>query len=348
MMNTTHTPMMQQYLRIKAQYPDMLLLYRMGDFYELFFEDARRAADLLDLTLTHRGQSADKPIPMAGVPYHAVENYLVRLIKKGESVAICEQIGDPATSKGPVERQVTRIITPGTITDDALLDAKQDTLLLALHQEQDHIGLAWVDLSGGRFHLLELGAQEPLSAELVRLQPAEILVEEASPVLNHCTPFTVKTRPAWEFSKERAHQLVREQFCVTHLDAFGEADYPNALVAAGVLLQYLKTTQKQALPHLKHLTLEHTQDYLQLDAATQKHLELFENTQGTKDFSLFALLDKTASTMGSRLLKRWLKRPLKQYVLIQDVPPDGRFGCKANGLACALIRNNGLRTRCRL
>ncbi len=177
-MNKTHTPMMQQYLRIKADYPDMLLLYRMGDFYELFFDDAKRAAQLLDLTLTHRGQSADKPIPMAGVPYHAVENYLARLLKKGESVAICEQIGDPATSKGPVERQVTRIITPGTVTDEALLDAKKDNVLVAVHQEQKNLGLAWVDLSGARFHLLEVADEQQLNAELSRLCPAELLLAE--------------------------------------------------------------------------------------------------------------------------------------------------------------------------
>lgn len=309
---TTHTPMMQQYLRIKADYPDMLLLYRMGDFYELFFEDAKRAAQLLNLTLTHRGQSNNKPIPMAGVPYHAVENYLARLLKQGESVAICEQIGDPATSKGPVERQVTRIITPGTITDEALLDATRDNLLVTLHHDKKTIGLAWVDLSGGRFHLLEVQDLAQLSTELARLRPAELLVQENSPLYEHCVEFPVKLRPGWEFNTAQAQQLIKEQFAVSDLSAFGYQEYPVAFTAAGALLAYLQTTQKQALPHLNELTLEHSQDYLQLDAATQKHLELFENIQGGKEHCLTSVLDNTASTMGSRLLKRWLSRPLMQ------------------------------------
>ncbi|MDR3441866.1 MAG: DNA mismatch repair protein MutS [Legionella sp.] len=316
-MTTSHTPMMQQYLRIKSEYPDMLLLYRMGDFYELFFDDAKRASQLLNLTLTHRGQSSNKPIPMAGVPYHAVENYLARLLKKGESVAICEQIGDPATSKGPVERQVTRIITPGTVTDEALLDAKKDNLLLALHQQKQKIGLAWVDLSSGSFHLQELTENTQLSAELTRLQPAELLLQEGSVLEEYCVNFPIKARPGWDFDFERAKQRLCEQFTVTNLSAFGEHDHPTALIAAGALLAYLQTTQKQALPHLNALTLENSQDYLQLDSSTQKHLELFENVQGGTDNSLLSVLDKTASSMGSRLLKRWLGRPLKQQHLIQ-------------------------------
>ncbi len=309
--------MMQQYLRIKSDYPDMLLFYRMGDFYELFFDDAKRAAQLLDLTLTHRGQSADKPIPMAGLPYHAVENYLARLLKKGESVAICEQIGDPATSKGPVERQVTRIITPGTVTDEALLDAKKDNLLLALHQHRHKTGMAWVDLSSGRFHLLELDEENHLIAELNRLQPAEILIQESSKLYDYCSEFTVKSRPGWEFSPDSALKQVREQFSVADLSAFGEQEHPTALIAAGALLAYLQTTQKQALPHLTSMILEHSQDYLQLDAATQKHLELIENVHGGSNHTLLSILDNTACTMGSRLLKRWLGRPLKQHSLIQ-------------------------------
>ncbi len=310
----THTPMMQQYLRIKAEHPDMLLLYRMGDFYELFYDDAKQAAKLLDLTLTHRGQSADKPIPMAGVPYHAVENYLARLIKKGESVAICEQIGDPATSKGPVERQVTRIITPGTVTDEALLDAQRDNVLLAIHAQNKQFGLAWVDLSGGRFHLLQVQDEAQLHAEITRLQPAEILAQNALTLGN----FPLKIRPAWEFDPNRARQLLSEQFAVNNLSAFGEKDYVMAFPAAGCLLSYLKTTQRQALPHLTHITLEQNDDYLQLDASTQKHLELFTNNQGGREHSLLAVLDHTACAMGSRLLKRWLARPLSQPTLIQQ------------------------------
>jgi DNA mismatch repair protein MutS len=318
LMTTYHTPMMQQYLRIKSDYPDMLLFYRMGDFYELFFDDAKRASQLLDLTLTHRGQSADKPIPMAGLPYHAVENYLARLLKKGESVAICEQIGDPATSKGPVERQVTRIITPGTVTDEALLDAKKDNLLLAIHQQKQKTGLAWVDLSSGRFHILELTEDNQLSAELTRLQPAELLLQESSPLRDYCSNFPIKIRPGWEFSSDSANKLLREQFSVTDLSAFGERDHPIALIAAGALLAYLHTTQKQALPHLTSITFENSQDYLQMDASTQKHLELFENIHGKSNNCLLSILDNTASAMGSRLLKRWLGRPLKKQHLIQD------------------------------
>lgn len=309
--------MMQQYLRIKSEHPDMLLLYRMGDFYELFFDDAKRAAHLLDLTLTHRGQSAGQPIPMAGVPYHAIENYLARLLKKGESVAICEQIGDPATSKGPVERQVMRIITPGTVTDDALLDAKRDNLLLAIYHSRQQFGLAWVDLSGGKFHLLQVNNAALLATEMTRLQPAEILVHESFPENILPNNAIVKIRPSWDFELKRAHNLLAEQFKVNDLKAFGEHDYPIAHQAAGGLLAYLHITQRQALPHLTTITLENGDDYLQLDAATQRHLELFENNQGGRNHSLLAILDHTASAMGSRLLKRWLGRPLRDHPAIQ-------------------------------
>ncbi len=315
---SAHTPMMQQYLSIKAEHPDLLLLYRMGDFYELFFEDAKRAAQLLDLTLTHRGQSADKPIPMAGVPYHAVDNYLAKLLKKGESVAICEQIGDPATSKGPVERKVTRIITPGTVTDEALLEAKQDTILLAVHQHKKQFGLAWVDLSGGRFHLLVVNHDNEFYAELNRLQPAEVLIKEDSSLeklLNRT--FTLKKRPAWEFAEAHAQQRLCEQFAVKDLYAFGKNDYDLAYAAAGCLLAYLQITQRQALPHLRHITLEKLEHYLQLDAATQRHLELFENYQGKRENTLLSVVDHTACAMGSRLLRRWLSQPLQQSSLIQ-------------------------------
>ena len=316
-MSTNHTPMMQQYLRIKAEHPDMLLLYRMGDFYELFFDDAKHAAQLLNLTLTHRGQSAGTPIPMAGVPYHAVENYLARLLKKGQSVAICEQIGDPATSTGPVDREVTRIITPGTLTDDALLEAKHDNLLLAIYQKRHQFGLAWVDLSGGRFHLLEVADKDQLLAEITRLQPAEILLQGSFEHLHLRELSTVKIRPEWDFDLNRARNLLCEQFKVSNLTAFGEQDYPIAFPAAGCLLAYLQITQRQALPHLTAITLEQSDDYLQLDAATQRHLELFTNNQGGRENSLLASIDHTACAMGSRLLKRWLGRPLRQRAALQ-------------------------------
>lgn len=314
-MLSSHTPMMQQYLTIKSEYPDMLLFYRMGDFYELFFDDAKRAAALLDLTLTHRGQSAGKPIPMAGVPYHAVENYLARLVKKGESVAICEQISDATAGKGPMNREVTRLITPGTLTDEALLDARCDNILLAVFEQRQRFGLAWVDLSGGRFHVSSVTDKAALLAEVTRLQPAEILISEthATPLPPECL---VKIRPDFEFDPQSARRILAEQFRVQHLNTLGVEAFPDAIPAAGCLLAYLKVTQRQALPHLKTITLEKDCDYLQLDAATQKHLELFENNHFSKKNSLYALLDKTASSMGSRLLKRWLGRPLRHHPTI--------------------------------
>lgn len=311
-MSTEHTPMMQQYLRIKALHPAQLLLYRMGDFYELFFDDAKRAATLLDITLTYRGQSAGHPIPMAGVPYHAVESYLARLLKMGEAVAICEQVGEPLTGKGPMERQVTRIITPGTVTDDALLDAKKDTLLLAIHQVREKIGLAWVDLSGGRFHLLQLQDEAALYAELTRLKPAEILIDASFTQRTRDYAYPFHIRPTWDFDLNRAKERMKTQFKVLDLHAFGETDYSLALAAAGCLLAYLETTERQALPHLTQVTLEKRDDYLHLDAATQRHLELFENNRGGHEHTLIAVLDHTATAMGSRLLKRWLSRPLRQ------------------------------------
>ena len=308
---SSHTPMMQQYLRIKKDYPDMLLLYRMGDFYELFFEDAKKAAHLLDITLTHRGQSAGAPIPMAGVPFHAVENYLARLIKKGQCVAVCDQIGEPVVGKGPVERQVTRIITPGTLTDEALLEARCDNILLAIHPHQHSMGVAWVDLSGGRFHLMQLASAHELLAVVTRLQPAEILLEK--PLELPGFEQLIKLRPAWEFEINQARELLCSQFAVASLYGLGEEAHHHAFPAAGALLCYLKATQKQAIKHLTHITLENNQDYLHIDAATQKHLELFETSSGQKSLSLLSILDNTASSMGSRLLKRWLSRPLCQH-----------------------------------
>jgi DNA mismatch repair protein MutS len=316
-MSTTHTPMMQQYLRIKAEYPDMLLLYRMGDFYELFFEDAKRAAQILDLTLTHRGQSAGKPIPMAGVPYHALENYLARLVKKGESAAICEQMSEIVPVKGPMERQVTRIITPGTITDEALLEAKSDNLLLAIvHQKQ--YGLAWVNLSCGRFHLCQLEDESQLQAAITRLQPAEILMPDTVSLKHKLADeYLVKLRPAWEFDGPQARELLWEQF-KTKILTQAEAKFDIAITAAGALLHYLKITQRQKLPHLTSITLEYDREYLHLDAATQRHLELFQNNNGRQEHHLQALLDGTACTMGGRLLKRWLSRPIRSHEILKS------------------------------
>ncbi|PJD90743.1 MAG: DNA mismatch repair protein MutS [Legionella sp.] len=312
-MHAEHTPMMQQYLHIKEAYPDTLLLYRMGDFYELFFEDAKRGAQLLDLTLTHRGQSAGQPIPMAGVPYHAVDNYLSRLLKKGESVAICEQVGD-SNGKGPMERKVIRVLTPGTITDDALLEDRKDVILLAIHPHRERYGLAWVDLAGGRFHLLQANDSAQLSAEIARLRPAEVLFC-ASKTSKLQIEFGVMThRPAWDFDVDRAHVLLQEQFKQTQV--LSDPACALAIPAAGALLAYLQLTQCQTLPHLTAMTLERTTEFLLLDASTQRHLELFQSTMGQHRHSLLNTIDHTASAMGSRLLQRWLAKPLRNHEIL--------------------------------
>lgn len=307
-----HTPMMQQYLHIKSQHQETLLFYRMGDFYELFFEDAKRAAHLLDLTLTHRGQSQGMPIPMAGVPFHAVEVYLARLLKKGESVAICEQIGDPLSGKGPMERQVTRIITPGTVTDEALLDATKDNILLASYHQDTNFGLAWVDLSAGLFYLEQIPDEEAMTAEITRLMPQEMLVEERFLRYRNLSS-AIKQLPRADFDLTKAQQLLTQQFGPHEFSKIDARHLNLAISAAGALLNYLAITQRQALPHLKTITIENRQDHLLLDARTQSHLELFEKTQGGRKNTLLDLLDQTASPMGSRLLKRWLGRPLRHH-----------------------------------
>lgn len=314
-MTNSPTPMMQQYLKIKSEHNDMLLLYRMGDFYELFFEDAKIAARLLDITLTHRGQANGKPIPMAGVPYHAVDSYLSRLIKKGESVAICEQIGDPKTSKGPVDREVTRIVTPGTVTDESLLEAQNDVILLAVSQAKQGYGLAWCDISSGRFSILAATNTEQLLAEITRLQPAEILINQQISAISKHSNACIKLRPEWEFELSRANTLISEQFKLYNQNELQA--YKISLPAAGALLAYLQLTQRQALPHINSIMIEHRDDFLHLDAATQKHLELFHNLAGEKKNSLLSIIDNTASNMGSRLLKRWLGRPLAEINQIQ-------------------------------
>lgn len=310
----SHAPMMQQYLRIKSDHPKMLLFYRMGDFYELFFDDAHRAAKLLDITLTQRGQSAGQPIPMAGVPFHAAESYLAKLIKQGDSVAICEQVGDPATSKGPVERQVTRIITPGTVTDEALLDEKQDSLLVAIAQQQQLFGVASLDITSGRFVVSQFSDLESLLSELERIQPTEILVAEDNHLSSQLTKYLgVKTRPNWDFDIETGRRMLCQQFQTQDLSAFGCQDLPQAIAAAACLLQYCKETQRAALPHIQSLQLQQLEQSIVLDTHTRRNLELTQNLQGGQEHSLIAVIDRTATAMGSRLLKRWLHRPLRQY-----------------------------------
>ncbi|MEM7084283.1 MAG: DNA mismatch repair protein MutS [Pseudomonadota bacterium] len=308
-----HTPMMRQYLGIKAQHPDILLFYRMGDFYELFYEDAKKASKLIDITLTARGKSGGEPIPMAGVPVHSVDNYLARLVRLGESIAVCEQVGDPATSKGPVDRQVTRIVTPGTVTEDALLEAGRDNLLLAVAEgSANTYGLAWLDVSAGRFTLCDVDGDDALAAELERLQAAEMLVQDDSTL-----PDTLKGRfthrPVWHFDADTASTLLNEQFGTRDLSGFGVAALSPAVGAAGALLQYVRDTQKTALPHVQSLSVERRDDALHLDAATRRNLELSVNLKGGTEFTLASVLDLTGSAMGTRLLRRWINRPIRSH-----------------------------------
>ncbi len=301
--------MMVQYLGLKAQHPDILLFYRMGDFYELFFEDAEKAARLLDITLTSRGQSAGVPISMAGIPWHSAEQYLAKLVKLGESVAICEQIGDPATSKGPVERRVTRIVTPGTLTDSALLDDKTDNVLLALSAKSAAVGLAWLNLSSGELRVTEVPPQL-LAAELRRIGPAEILAADAGSA--ELAGFTVTRLQAWHFEFEAARKLVLAQLGASSLDGYGCEDLRPGIAAAGALLEYAKKTQGQALVHVTAIIPEHISEYVRLDAATRRNLELTETLRGEPSPTLFSVLDECATGMGSRLLRHWLHHPLRE------------------------------------
>jgi DNA mismatch repair protein MutS len=325
--------MMQQYLRIKQKHPDMLLFYRMGDFYELFFSDAERAAQLLDITLTKRGQSAGKPIPMAGVPYHAAESYLVRLIRQGESVAICEQIGDPATTKGPVERKVVRIVTPGTLTDEALLEERQENLLVAVNEQNHKLGLAALDLASGRFSIQQLQNIEALSSELERLNPAELLLVEDSQLTDNLNVSCgVTKRPVWHFDYDSSEQLLIRQFGTRDLGGFGCQDHPQAVGAAGCLLQYVEETQFSALPHISGLKVEHCDESIIIDAATRRNLELVHALGHQPQHTLAGILDRTTTTMGSRMLRRWISQPLrnsdlvtKRHITVQELLEGARY-----------------------
>jgi DNA mismatch repair protein MutS len=313
-----HTPMMQQYLRIKADHPDMLVLYRMGDFYELFYGDAEKAARLLDITLTSRGASAGEPIKMAGVPYHAVEQYLAKLVRLGESVAICEQIGDPRTSKGPVERRVTRIVTPGTLTDSALLDDKRDNLLLALWKNQEVIGIAWLALAAGRVRATEIKASN-LATELERLRPAEVLIaESASFSLPGEAAYATRRLPEWKFDLEAATRALCRQFNTHDLTAFGLTELPAAVCAAGALIEYARATQGNSIAHVTALAVESASAYIGLDPATRRNLEISETLRGEPAPTLLSLLDTCATSMGSRLLRHTLHHPLRDRARIRE------------------------------
>ncbi|MDR2507395.1 MAG: DNA mismatch repair protein MutS [Candidatus Accumulibacter sp.] len=305
-----HTPSMQHYLRLKAQYPGLLLFYRMGDFYELFFDDAEQAAALLDITLTSRGQSAGAPIKMAGIPYHAIDQYLARLVRLGKSAVVCEQTGDPATSRGPVERAVSRIITPGTLTDAALLDEKRDAPLLSVALSPRRAGLAWLNLASGEFKVGEI-APEKLAATIDRIRPAEILAAENQALpLPPDTPVT--RQPDWHFDADAAGRDLCAHFKTASLAGFGAEDLRPAIAAAGALLRYAQATQTRALPHVQALFVERDDTYIGLDTATRRNLELTETLRGQASPTLFSLLDTCVTSMGSRLLRHAIHHPWRE------------------------------------
>jgi DNA mismatch repair protein MutS len=315
-----HTPMIAQFLRIKAEFPDTLLFYRMGDFYELFFDDARKAAELLGITLTARGKSGGNPIPMCGIPYHAADAYLVKLVRRGESVALCEQVGDPATSKGPVERKVMRIVTPGTITDEALLEENRDNLIVAIHTgvNSKSYGVAALDVTSGRFSVLEVDGEEALAGELERLNPSELLLnEEAIPKGIDTNRPGLRRQSPWNFERDTAQRLLTQQFGTHDLAGFGCETLHLAICAAGCLMQYVKDTQRTALPHLRGLQIERREDSIVLDAASRRNLELETNLGGGREHTLAWVMDRTATPMGSRLLRRWINRPLANHTTLR-------------------------------
>src|SRR5437868_4970499 len=308
----THTPMMQQYLRIKGEHPDILVFYRMGDFYELFYDDAEKGARLLDITLTARGQSAGAPVKMAGVPAHSVEQYLAKLVKLGESVAICEQVGDVATAKGPVDRQVTRIVTPGTLTDSSLLEDKADNILLSISRDKSTVGLAWLSLAGGTLRVAEIAPQN-LQNELRRIAPAEVLVAEGAVLEGYFT----SRLPPWQFDVEAGKRKLLKQLGAGTLAGFGVEDLTLAIGACGALLEYAGKTQGQALAHVTTVTAERAGEYVRLDAATRRNLELTETLRGEAAPTLFSLLDECATGMGSRCLRHWLHHPLREREVLK-------------------------------
>ena len=313
-----HTPMMRQFLAIKEAHPDELLFYRMGDFYELFYRDAEIAAPVLDITLTSRGKSAGEPIPMAGVPFHAAESYLAKLVRAGFSVAIAEQIGDPNESKGPVERKVVRVVTPGTLTDESLLDASGDALIVSVVRRQLSAGIAWMDLSSGRFLVTEVEGDEALSAELQRLFPAELLLPEDASIPTLAEHVAIRRLPAWQFDEDSARTQLNQHFQTRDLSGFGCDDLSLAIAAAGCLLDYVKDTQRNELPHLTSIRHERQSDSVILDAATRRNLEIDLNLHGGEDNTLFAVYNSTVTAMGTRHLKRWLHRPVTVRSVLED------------------------------
>ena len=313
-----HTPMMRQFLAIREAHPDELLFYRMGDFYELFYSDAEIAAPVLDITLTSRGKSAGEPIPMAGVPFHAAENYLAKLVRAGFSVAIAEQIGDPNESKGPVERKVVRVVTPGTLTDESLLDASGDALIVSVFRHQLSSGIAWMDLSSGRFLVTEVEGDEALSAELQRLSPAELLLPEEASIPTLADQVAVRRLASWQFDEDSARTQLNQHFQTRDLSGFGCDGLSLAIAAAGCLLDYVKDTQRNELPHLTSIRHERQSDSVILDAATRRNLEIDLNLHGGEDNTLFSVYNSTVTAMGTRHLKRWLHRPVTVRSVLEN------------------------------
>jgi DNA mismatch repair protein MutS len=307
-----HTPMMQQYLRIKAAHPDTLVLYRMGDFYELFYDDARKANRLLDITLTSRGASGGEPVVMAGVPAHSLESYLAKLIRLGESVAVAEQVGEVGAAKGPVERKVTRVVTPGTVTDSELLSERIDTLLLAVTRQRATYGLAWLGLASGQLGLTECGERE-LPGWLARLDAAEILIDRDDlPEALRGAGAALTARPAWQFDSALGQRKLCEQLRVASLAGFNAQDLGTAHAAAAALLAYAEHTQSGALSHVQTLAVEHAGHLLDLPPATHRNLELTQTLRGETSPTLLSLLDSCRSGMGSRALRHWLTHPQRQ------------------------------------
>ncbi len=332
-----HTPMMRQYLALKAQHPDMLLFYRMGDFYELFFEDAEKASRLLGITLTQRGSSNGAPIKMAGVPYHAAEGYLAKLAKLGEAVVICEQVGDPATSKGPVERQVARILTPGTLTDTALLDESRDNQLLSIFYADNLVGLARLNLASGTFILSEI-ALGLLGQEIERIAPSEILLpDDFQHAAIRSSKVAKKRLSPWQFDYDSAFNTLTKQLNTRDLNGFGCAELKPAICAAGAMLDYVQHTQRTTLPHINAVSVESTSAYVQLDAATRRNLEIDITLRGEAAPTLYSLLNTTQTAMGARLLRHWLHHPLQDRNLV----------LKRHEAIAELIDNNGFQTLAR-
>ncbi len=323
MAQVKHTPMMQQYLAIKVEHPNHLLFYRMGDFYELFYDDAKKASELLEITLTARGKSGGEPIPMAGIPHHSAEGYLAKLVKLGESVAICEQVGDPNNSKGPVERKVVRIITPGTLVEEALLDDRNENLLVAITEQNKQYGIAYLEVSSGRFETSQLSSLNQMLAEVERLKPSELLVPDDD-YFREQLPQSLLQRsglvryPSWHFDVESCRKRLTTHFQTQDLVAYGCDRNPASISASGVILHYAQSMLQNDLTHILSLHSYSTTETLVLDAISRRNLEIDTNLSGSTQNTLAAILDHTATAMGSRLLKRWLNQPLRNREIINQ------------------------------